>query len=92
MSIGDQMKELIEQIVLSSNIESLKDYKVRLNRKCSGKFGIFYKKYNTPLISIPYMEGEYFHLCPDIFGIGINEIILKYESEYIRDPEVSYEL
>ena len=81
------MKEQIEQIVMSSNIKNLKDYKIHLDRKCSGKFGIFYKHFNTPMLSIPYMEGEYFHLSPDIFGIGMDEIILKYESDYIREQD-----
>ncbi len=83
------MKENITEQIPLDNIFG--NSKIKLKRKCSGKFEVFVQDHKDPIVSIPNMKGDHFTIGSDFLCIGMDKIVLKYESEYIRE-KVGYEL
>ncbi len=82
------MLELVTEI-FDTNVPNRTQ--IHLKRKCAGKLEIFIDKENDPIISLPNFEGSFFKVGYWFF-YQTNKMTIKYESEYTREPGVSYEL
>ena len=84
------MKETITETILIDGYFTTK--KLEFKRVCSGKFEIFAEHPTRLLFSLEKLESKSITIGEYISDLGVGEIVLKYESDFLRDVGTGHEL